>query len=191
MPRFYTRRLHSDNFPPPDKWDIDDKIAVFEDYVSGWQLEPAEDAAKADSDSGFAILRIVLAYFEMIAKYRDGFDNSGQSAAFFEKGIKFVFDLTAVTDTAIQAFVSKFYREGRCALYHSGMAGFGVALKGDLGGPLAIHKEDGSLIIDPLEFVRGLRKHFSGFCKRLKDPAEKDLRANFEKRFDYEFKEQA
>lgn len=50
------------------------------------------------------------------------------------------------------------------------------------------HK-DGILIIDRLEFVGGLREHFAGFCKRLKDPAEKDLRANFEKRFDYEFKE--
>jgi hypothetical protein len=189
MPRFYTRRLHSDNFSPPDKWDIDNKIAVFEDYVSGWQLEPAEDVATKVSDSGFAVLRIVLAYFEMIAKYRDGYDKSDRSAAFFEEGIKFVFDLAAVPHNAIELFTKNFYKEGRCALYHSGMSGFGVALKGDLGGPLAIHKEDGSLIIDPLEFVRGLRKHFSGFCKRLKDPAEKDLRANFEKRFDYEFKE--
>lgn len=188
MPHYYSRRLHSDNFPPPDKWGLDEKILIFEDYISGWQLEPAEEVTRL-SDAGFAVLRTILAYFEMIAKYEAGFDRSGQSTDFFKKGIESVFNLAGVPQNVVEIFTSKFYKEGRCALYHSGMAGFGVVLQGDREASIGIHVPSKTLIIDPLKLVRVIHEHFRAFCTRLKDPGEKDLRTNFEKRFDYEFQE--
>jgi DNA-binding ferritin-like protein (Dps family) len=188
LTQYYTRRLNSENFPSPDKWDLCNKIAVFEDYVFGWQLEPAEDVAKGISDSGFAVLRIILAYFEMIAKYDPAFANLTKSSELYEQGVKSVVDLARISGSDAKVFIDKLYKDGRCALYHSAMAGFGFALTGDLKAPFTLDADSKTLIINPFNLVELIRGHFNEFCKKLKDPNEKDLRDHFEKRFDKEIK---
>ena len=42
-------------------------------------------------DWDFATLKVVTSYFEMIAKYRDGFNQPGQSGEYFKKGLTQVF----------------------------------------------------------------------------------------------------
>ena len=63
---------------------IDDKITVFCDRIYGWQLDIADQIInyrKGSNDeiieglphAGYAVLHLVLSYFEMIAKYRASF----------------------------------------------------------------------------------------------------------------------
>ena len=82
---------------------ISDKIAIFEDRTIGWKLDIADQVinGRKRSDgseerspilhSGFATLEIVFSYFEMIAKYEDGFAQKGGSRKFFELGVYSVF----------------------------------------------------------------------------------------------------
>jgi len=53
---------------------LDDKIDVSIARVEGWQLGVANEMIqKKIPHRKFAILMIVISYFEMIAKYRDGY----------------------------------------------------------------------------------------------------------------------
>ncbi len=62
------------------------KIELFADSVRGWQLDVAERLIASDPHSGLAVLSIVLSYFEMMAKYRDGYAAKGKSKEYFSKG---------------------------------------------------------------------------------------------------------
>ena len=61
---------------------IDDKIKVFEDQVLGWQLDIAvwimKSGAREAQHSAYAVLHIVLSYFEMYAKYEQGYVKEGE-----------------------------------------------------------------------------------------------------------------
>ena len=86
---------------------FDQKIEVFYERIWGWQLHVAEiclnggrshdgrDTAEAIPHSAFAAMQIMLSYFEMIAKYEDGFvpktPKQGESPKYFKRGVQSVF----------------------------------------------------------------------------------------------------
>jgi len=76
------------DFPLPHS--LDTKITLFEDRVLGWKLDIADQIINGGQEkssirhSGFAVLDIVFSYFEMIAKYEDGFTGR-KSEEYFKK----------------------------------------------------------------------------------------------------------
>ncbi len=165
---------------------LEDKIEVFAESVKGWQLGVAKEMAdKGISNRAFAQLHIITSYFEMIAKYQEGFIGEGKSKEHFKKGVQTAFP---VIDTWPQS-VSKnlldlLYKNVRNGLYHVGMTRPSVILSRDPPFPIQYDDVNKTVIINPDNLVEALQSHFDEYVTNLRDPSNKKLRANFEKRFD-------
>jgi hypothetical protein len=172
---------------------IDDKITIFEDRTMGWQLGLAnriingESGANAIPHSGYAVLNIVLSYFEMIAKFRDGYDQQGESQHYFKQGVYEVFSqLRTHPRGAVERLLDVLYHGGRCGLYHGGMTDSRIVLTGQLDAAMAFDEGNERLVINPHRLIPGLIAHFQRYIGELRDTANEPLRSNFERRFDYE-----
>lgn len=172
----------------PQVLTIDDKIQIFYERVTGWQLEIANkvingfkddegNSIKGIKDSGFGALSILFSYFEMIAKYRDGYCGTGKTKVFFKQGFDMVFpELTK----DFPWLTKKMYYNVRCGLYHHGMTEADIILKG--GEPPITVLGDRKVILNPHELVLKLKNHFEEYiAERGKDIK---FQSNFEKRFD-------
>lgn len=176
-----------ENFPSP--MSLDQKIDVFEDRVKGWQLDIAQQCADHIHHSGFAVLDIVCSYFEMIAKFQDGFAASGKSKKYFKKGVYSVFpSLRNNPSQALDKLLIKLYEDVRCGLYHSGITGRGIALSGDFKYSIEFTSPPDTVNINPHRLVPDLSQHFQSYIDQLRNPKNQDLRKNFESRFDYQHK---
>jgi hypothetical protein len=66
---------------------IEDMIDVYDDQIKGWLFSPTQ-LMTSNRHSGFAILTLVLTYFEPIGQFLTG--QKGVSSDQFETGIKSV-----------------------------------------------------------------------------------------------------
>lgn len=195
----------------PLPWNIEDKITIFEDRVLGWKLDIADQIinGKMDPDgsgscrgiphSGYAVLDIVISYFEMIAKYMDGFDKEGKSKRYFIQGVYAVFPPLKVqqrqlgvqevygdSEPIIEQILGMMYKNIRCGLYHGGITTGRVGLTGDFETPIIFQPQSATLMINPHHLVPTLKIHFSNYIECLKDPNNHDFRRKFEARFDFD-----
>src|SRR2546426_4920986 len=76
---------------------LDDRIRIYEDQIRGWFLGPAK-ALLATPHSAFAVLHILMGYFESHAVYRAGTSSGGRSPEFFRRGFTAVFPRAAEGD---------------------------------------------------------------------------------------------
>ena len=96
----------------PSGMSIEQKIKVFADRVNGWQLNIAQQCADNITHSGFAVLHIVVSYFEMIAKFKDGFTKDGKSEEYFRKGFDNVFpSLSPPSPEIKERLLKKLYKD--------------------------------------------------------------------------------
>jgi hypothetical protein len=176
-----SRTFYDHDFPV---FSLQDKITVFEDRVVGWLLEPAGQVVEEIPHAGFAVLLVLVSYFEMVAKFAEGFCKKGESKTHFRKGLRWVFDDKGFSDEECDLV----YWELRNGLYHAGIAGPSVRLSRDFPEPLSCNKSGNGVMVDvnPHTLPRKLEAHFVSYVKRLRDPSEVSLRANFEKRFDWQ-----
>ena len=152
---------------------LEDKIAVFADRVWGWQLNIAEQVARDIKDSGFAVLSIVLSYFEMIAKYCAGYIDIYESEHYFKEGVKLVFPELSSGEgqEAINALLLGLYRQVRCGMYHNALTHGTVELSGDIGTPIEFVSDQGWIRINPHLLVKAIKNHFYAYLNgTLKDP---------------------
>jgi hypothetical protein len=180
---------YADDFPNGLR--LDDKIGVFIERVEGWHLGVANAMVETQArDRGFALLMIVVSYFEMIAKYRDGYveetkgkrKGEGKSAHYFKEGLKYVFPHLALPDTYEAA--EAIYENVRNGLYHTGVTRSNVFISNDIASVVDYDTKTGTITINPDALVKALQAHFADFSAELKNPANTGLRANFEARFD-------
>ena len=197
------------DFPVPHS--IDTKITLFEDRALGWKLNIAEQIIngkkKADGSeerppiqhSGFAVLDIVFSYFEMIAKYENGFTRLGKSERYFKLGVYSVFPeinqipMPAHTLAPVGNVISivdhvldLMYSGIRCGLYHSGITNGRIMLTGEIQTPMAFDLQNQILIVNPHLLVPKLIAHLDEYLSHLKDGNNIDLRARFESRYDFD-----
>jgi hypothetical protein len=174
---------------------LDDKIKVFEDRVLGWQLGIANmcingvaangTVAQPVPHSGYAVLQIVLSYFEMITQFILGSAERGKSKHYFMEGVRSVFpELRNAPSDLVESLLEILYSYGRCGLYHSGMTGGRIILSGDPEMAFILDIQYKRLIINPHKLVPLLIEHLHTYCATLRDLDNADLRANFEKRFE-------
>ncbi len=181
----------------------DDKLDVFIESVRGWQIVPAKEMLeKGPVYWDFATLRVVLSYFEMIAKYRDGYvnDRGGQSPCYFKEGLKQVFpNIESWPEDAKTTLLDFVYEKGRCGLYHTAMTLSDILISRDFDFPLALAQveythDDGTretrhqVHINVRLLVAAIESHFAKLEIELRDKNNSAIRDNFEKRFDFDRK---
>jgi len=177
---------------------VDDKITIFWERVDGWQLGIADQIINGVKDkngktiiepipdSAFAVLHIVLNFFETVAKYREGYAGKYKANLYFKRGVKAVFpELAQHSKDLIDRLLEMLYGETRCGLYHCGFSSSKVFVRSDINGSIGLTRE-GRLVINPQILVPNLRKYLKRYVERLHDINNTELRRNFEKRFDYD-----
>src|SRR5437867_2783711 len=108
----------------PNGLSLDQKIEVFVERVRGWQLQPALEMADKIGHSGFAVLHIVMSYFEAIAKFRDGYCSMYESSDYFKKGFIWCFpEINELPIDQRDELLEMLYEKVRCGLYHTGITG--------------------------------------------------------------------
>jgi hypothetical protein len=173
---------------------LSDKINIFEDRVLGWQLNVAWElyygphAGPAPvqpliKHNGFAVLYILLSYFEMIPKYEKG-DLSEDSGKWFKEGITAVFP-EFKGHAAETSILSGMWKGARNGLYHSAMTKSRVFVSGEAAG-IDYDGVKKRLTINPGVVATRAIAHFEDYVTRLRDASNGVLRENFRKKFDRE-----
>jgi hypothetical protein len=182
MPIAVSRHFTDQHFRAP--LSLEDKITIFADRVTGWQIDVAE-RMRRDPHAGFAILSVLGSYFEMFAKHDAGHVGSDSSKRYFILGARSV--LEAHTDppnqTIPENILVMMYDEIRCGMYHDGMTGPRIIISVTPGIPLVQIRGD-VMILDPHQLVDVIQDHFSRYVAMLVDPRNVLARDNFERRFD-------
>ena len=164
-------------------WKFEDhKVKLFQEQTEGWVINVAREIKeKKIGHADFAILSILLSYFENIAKYQVGYlktGNQGKSAYYFRRGLRMLFPkLKNSEKSRIQNLL---YNQTRNGMYHVGLTGSSVGL--DCTPTSALTFKDRGLIICPEKLINEIQKHFDAYLSDLRKPTNKTLRANFEKR---------
>jgi len=195
MTVWYSTQHNEHDTPLP--WNIEEKIRIFEDRVKNWTINKARQF-RGDTDAGYAMLSLVLSYFEMIGLYLAGATediqaflekrrNNEPSRQRFEEGVRSVAEHFNgwPKQQELEKAIDRLYRALRCGLYHSGMARYGVWV--EWSKPTAMRFARDELIISPEALVDNVYTHFDSYIETLLRPqTEKDseLRNHFEKRFD-------
>lgn len=165
---------------------IDEQIGSIERYVLQRQLLIAEHLAKAFqqgdptdplSESGFAIVSIVLSYFEMISQFESGSSSDGNSKEYFIRGFRSVYPTAVLSDPDIK----EIYAWARCGWYHSAMPKNETGLSRD--ATQAFEKERSYLVINPTKLVQDVQQHFLDYLAKLRNPAFAKERCNFQTYF--------
>jgi hypothetical protein len=159
---------------------FEEKVAIFADSVRGWHLDIAQLTGNVSRHSGFAVMSIVMSYFEMVAKHRAGVTRKGKSERYFKEGLAWVLPSLSANDPVLH----KFYESIRCDLYHESRTGSGIEITADPKVFMEGITDGTAMRVNPFNLVEYLEAHFSGYILELLDPSNTQLRDNFEKRFD-------
>jgi hypothetical protein len=205
MPNLWISPSYQDtDFPHPHS--LDTKISLFEDRVLGWKLDIADQLINGSQEqspirhSDYATLDIVVSYFEMIAKYEDGFAKAGKSGDYFKAGVYSVFpefknippkmqspsSPVGNVVSLVDVVLGLMYEGIRCGLYHSGITNGKIFLTGEINTPMAFDLQLQVLIVNPHLLVPRLKEHVKDYVRRLRDANNTDLRTKFEVRYDFD-----
>jgi len=98
-----------------EKFEIDEKISVFEDRVKSWIFDVCENIlALGIPNYEFAILKITCSCFEMFGKFTKGYQGNEQSKKHFKIGFKAIYYQTYDEKSA-----DLFYTYIRNSIYHT------------------------------------------------------------------------
>jgi len=164
-----------------------DKIEVYYARAKGWQLIPAQETVDKIEHSGFAVLHIVMSFFESIAKYREGYRNDDRSNEFFRKGFELVFPEVhnVIPEPTIRkCYLDFLYEKVRCGLYHSSMTGAGILINNDIKPVFDMGPE--GITLNPKKLVEAMMVYLDKYRDELKDPKNTELRKKFERKFDFD-----
>lgn len=167
-------------------WTLEDKIRLFEEQILGWQLNIADeiinDPENRHPHSGFAVLSILLNYFEMIGGYLDGVEGE-TTKRHFKQGITNVFpDLGKRSD-----IIDILYKEARCGMYHVGITGKSIVISRNHPSVVTIveYSTDRFIVIDPHRLTDTLIVHFKNYVENIRGVSSIVEKENFEKRFNF------
>ncbi len=160
---------------------VEKTVDVFEDRVNGWFLDWAEKINHPTSEyehAGFAVLNLVLSYFEYIMIFKRGASSDGKSSKFFADGIKDVFPKFKSWNNAdSKDFLDTLYKHARCGLYHAGMTREKILLL-DNNHIIFFNKKDNMIYIDRHKLVPVIQEHFKNYITQLRQ-GDNQLIENF------------
>lgn len=157
-------------------WPFGKKVRIFEEQIQGWVINVARDIKqKSIAHADFAILSMLLSYFENISKFIEGYDGKSESRKHFIKGIRLVYPRKLQKKT-----IELLYDQARNGMYHVGLTGAKVELDCSISCGLIFKKH--RFIICPEKLIEEIQKHFDTYISELKDSSNRRLRKNFKKR---------
>jgi len=172
------------NLDFPNGMTIEDKINVFADRLDGWQIGIAKKIIQHEiQHSDFALLHIVFSYFEMIGKYKSGYTGKCRSRINFKIGVR---DTYPDIGKEEEGFLDNLYESVRNGLYHFGITNKNVVLRCDFAGSIRFNRVSKILEICASHLVNDLDIRSNKYILDLRDPQNKEIRKNFELRFDHE-----
>jgi hypothetical protein len=179
-----------------DLTNVEDRIKIYDDRVRGWLLTHARSLV-AQPSSDFAVLQLLMSYFESYEMHRTGRDSHRNSQRFFERGFKDVFQGSLVSDPPglptpsglMNRLADALYKEARCGLFHDGVARFRIGTHRGNPHPIALLVERtqaiiGRIFIEPERFLTGVEQHHAAYVARLRDPKNTKARQNFSRGWD-------
>lgn len=153
------------------------KVALYADRVRGWFLQWG-DLLDRHHDAGFVVLMLAVSYLEGNQQYREGrAGTKSDSAPFFKRA------LLRVCPGIREEHAGRFYGLVRCGLFHDGFTKHGVGIENRFRDAVKVDPGTGDLLISPRQFLALVKADFDGYVRQLMDPAETELRANFEARW--------
>jgi len=172
---------------------LDKKIMDFTRAYRRWILDVADELINSSTcgrqgnpsvaDSPFAVLFLLLSYFEMIAKLKAGYVELKESGTYFKKGLH---DVLPETVAYSADDMNRLYQKVRCGFYHAGLLlDNDVVVTGET--PLPIVIEGQRIKFNPSRLVCCVKKHFDQCEAHLSNPQNGQLRINFESWFDANF----
>lgn len=188
---------------PVDKWPLELKIEVFAASIDGWHLQVADrcingwqvngqecinsiidyqnEPANYVPHSGWAVLQIVLGYFETIAFFQcGGVIGIDKHYELFKRGVDSVFpEFIEFTPS----LANMLYSDLRGGLYHSGVASGNVILSGVNSAAVAYDPNDRLWKINPHSFVPKLRVHLRLYVETLLNDTNHEERKKFRNAF--------
>lgn len=162
-------------------------ICLFADRVWGWQIDVADRLIDADEESAFAVLGIVMSYFEMIGKHLEGYEGTGESRVHFRVGFDSAFP--EIDGDLAERIANRLYRSVRNGLYHDTITTAGVIIARHPAEDKRLLFErpslDGSseVVLNPELLVDRMRRHFAAYVGGLLGDREGEMRAAFLRRF--------
>jgi len=168
----------------PNGMTLENKIDVFEDRISGWQIGIAKKMIQGGiQHSDLALLQIVVCYFEMLGMYRSGYIGDHQSSSNFKKGFRATFPEIGEKE---EGFLNAFYKKIRNGVYHIGLPKAGVILSCHTPGSVAFIPGTTILAVCASRLVEDIDIKFHQYVTDLRNPEKAELRRNFESRFHYD-----
>ena len=169
-----------------EEYTFNQKVADFEQAVQKHILDAAEILLDRDPPLDLAALRLLIGYFEPIAKYLRGYAGTHFPSRYFTKGCR---DVVArrfsVNIEERSKQLEGLYALARCGLAHGATLSrevvFGV-------GPYAllITADGRKIVVNPRKLHEVLSADLERYLTKIRDPSEKDLREKFERRWDFE-----
>lgn len=176
--------------PNENQWKI--AADILKDRIEGRFLKPAQaliDMAKNEPSLrfGFAILALDFLVIETVQGFREGVlkHANGRSKELFRdflvKWSTFKDCVPNEADRAEKAV--EIYHAGRCALHHTGSTD-NLIVRICLDQMIRFHS-DGGIEINRNIFHKELCAEFDRYIEELKNPASRELRANFRKKMNF------
>ena len=158
-------------------------IDIFEDRIRGRFLKIIESIENY-TYAGFAVLALDCLLIETLQQFLEGVYQTprGKGREYF---VRFL------TETSFRKFFDKqkaemFYEQIRCGILHQAEVKESSRVFIREGIPLVSLTEDGKgLIVNRKLFHEQLVKEFENYLRRLRNPANKDLRNKFKRKMDY------
>jgi len=171
-------------------------LLIADRCINGWADDEGKQCIDAPHhgervnyipDSGWAVLQMMMNYFEIIGGYKVGEINDANRKR-FQNGFLDVFSRLPTPDCEeIEEIVYKHVRNG---LYHIGMDSSKVVLRHQEPLISFVYNEfQKQLFVDPHQLIKDLRQHLSEYIMSLKDESQVDLRKKFSKAFRSQFKD--
>lgn len=170
----------------PNTGDWNKAIEIFALRIESRFLLPAKLLidAKDGGTNGFSILALDFLVIETIAGFRDGrLDHRRHSERLFKLLLtQWAAFVDCVGGENADARAGAVYRQGRCALYHSGATDRVIVRK---TGPMIAFHDGGAIEINRTLLHEELVGEFQRYLADLKAPQNKALRGNFRKKMDH------
>jgi len=172
---------------------IDDRVAVFEDRMRGYFTTPSRLLGNIYENSIILILLAVLSCIELIEVLNTGESSRSRSPEYFKSGFRRVFKpqppshvTSEVFEGHLDRMLDAVYVQVRCGLMHVGTTRSRVLISKELKAPAMINyspAEDRaeSIIINPNWCLIALDVYLSEYCRDLRNHANEDLRARFDR----------
>ncbi|MEK9159264.1 MAG: hypothetical protein AAB383_00890 [Patescibacteria group bacterium] len=157
-----------------DSYDM--RVKIFEDRTKGWFFDHAKSLTNSGNQHvGFAVLKLLFSYFEMIAQYMEGMSSRGNSGPFFKRGVVYVFPELS-DDPWKDDLLNLLWISARNGFFHSGMTQHRVFIR-DSDAPIVF--EDGKIYIDRFKFPERIYQHFDEYIEELKTSFDPFVRDHF------------